>query len=584
MSYLVAPGTTAEQLAAQRELAQKLLMEGSSTAPVGHWTQGLARVLQGGLGGWELGELGGEERKQQAGASDLLQRALGSLSDTGVGASAPQGGAMAGQAAGAAAAGPSPVSPAIGAAAAAGRANAMPMNMDDVVTRLIGTESGGNDNAKASTSSAAGRGQFINSTWLDMVKRNAPNIAAGKSDAELLALRSNPALSTEMTKAYAAENAQALQASGLPVTPGTIKLSHFLGPAGARSVLSSRDSVPVAQVLTPGTIQANPFLANMTVGDVKGWADRQMAREARVTGGAPSSQAAAPAEQPAALSDRRYDSLRQRAQMLLANPRTQKIGQELLLKLFEQEAQLQGGGKEYGTTAQYRINPATGKPQIGQLSTHGGIKWIDSEGDILSGTQSVDTATGTQLRDKKSGQLITEVPKDLAGKERAEVVGKASGQAEVGLPGLIQTTQTMLGDLDYLQNNPERKQFTGWRGNLLPSTGIFSSEDSRDYQGRLDQLKSGSFVSGVASLKGLGALSDAEGKRLEFLQSRLSVMGPSDKGFDDAINEYRTILQRGIENAQRMAAGHPNGPTPGNPDQPRAVKTLKYNAQTGELE
>lgn len=152
-------------------------------------------------------------------------------------------------------------------------------------SRIRGAESGGRLDAKNPNSSAYGPDQFIASTWLDMIRRHRPDVAAGKSPAELLALRSNSELSAQMTDAYAAENSRALQSAGLPVTDGTQYLSHFAGPAGARSVLSADPSTPVSRLLQPAAVRANPFLANMTAGDLRNWADRKVGGTPAAPGG-----------------------------------------------------------------------------------------------------------------------------------------------------------------------------------------------------------------------------------------------------------------------------------------------------------
>jgi hypothetical protein len=145
-----------------------------------------------------------------------------------------------------------------------------------LIDSIIGAESGGDPNAKNPNSSATGAGQFISSTWLDTIRAARPDLAQGKSDQELLALRSDPQLSREMTEAYAAQNGAILSKAGHPVTPGTTYLAHFSGPQGAVAVLSADPSTPIDKVLTPAAIKANPFLQGMTAGDLRAWADRKM--------------------------------------------------------------------------------------------------------------------------------------------------------------------------------------------------------------------------------------------------------------------------------------------------------------------
>ena len=156
-----------------------------------------------------------------------------------------------------------------------------------VVGKIIGVESGGNAKAKNPNSSAAGLGQFIDGTWLNMVRKYRPDIAGGKSNAELIALKTNPQLSREMTTAYTRENAQLLANQGIQQTPGNIYLAHFLGPRGAAQVLKADPNASIESIVGPAVVQANGFLRGKSAGDVAAWSAGKMGGKASSAGQTP---------------------------------------------------------------------------------------------------------------------------------------------------------------------------------------------------------------------------------------------------------------------------------------------------------
>ena len=160
----------------------------------------------------------------------------------------------------------------------------------DVLTPLItGHESGNRPNIQNPRSSATGPGQFIDSTWIDVLKQHRPDIVAQYPDPEhnpeskekLLALRSNPALAGDMTTANAQDNAKMLRDAGLPVTSGNVYLSHFAGPDKAKKVLRADPSTPAESIFDAKAMNANPFLKGMNAGQVRTWADQRIEIQAR---------------------------------------------------------------------------------------------------------------------------------------------------------------------------------------------------------------------------------------------------------------------------------------------------------------
>lgn len=159
--------------------------------------------------------------------------------------------------------------------------------VEQFVDRIIQVESGGRSNAKNPNSTATGPGQFINSTWLATVKKYRPDVARGRSDAQILSLRTDQALSREMTTAYAQENANFLANQGVEGTAGNIYLAHFLGPRGAAQVLKAAPGTPIVNIVGNEVVRANGFLRGKTAADVIAWSDKKMGGSGSVAGGQP---------------------------------------------------------------------------------------------------------------------------------------------------------------------------------------------------------------------------------------------------------------------------------------------------------
>ncbi|WP_153712183.1 hypothetical protein [Eikenella corrodens] len=153
-------------------------------------------------------------------------------------------------------------------------------DINRAVAKIIQNESGGNPNIPNKYSTAKGLGQFIDSTWLTMVKRYRPDIAAGKSNAQIIALKTNAPLAREMTTRYVEENARALRGAGMPVTDGNLYLAHFLGSGGAIKLLSAQDkSQPVVNLVGQKVVDANRFIQGKSVQWVIDWTARKMGQQ-----------------------------------------------------------------------------------------------------------------------------------------------------------------------------------------------------------------------------------------------------------------------------------------------------------------
>ncbi|MGE7415430.1 phage tail length tape measure family protein [Methylobacterium tarhaniae] len=163
------------------------------------------------------------------------------------------------------------------------------------VDSIIKPESGGDPTARNPRSTATGLGQFIESTWLDVIQKIRPQLYGALGAAEtaesrkrILALRTDPELNREAIGELGRQNAVKLQDAGFEASLRNLHLAHFLGAQGAVSILRADPSANAAGVL-PGAAAANPEVfkrGNATVQDILNYGT------ARATGSGPAGQAA----------------------------------------------------------------------------------------------------------------------------------------------------------------------------------------------------------------------------------------------------------------------------------------------------
>lgn len=153
-------------------------------------------------------------------------------------------------------------------------------NRDVYFQKLRGAESGGNDAARPRDpktgrllSSATGRFQFIDSTWINYYQRR---FGERETRAQMLAKRTDPAVQEQLVRDFTDDNARALAQVGARETMGNLYLMHFLGQGGGRAILRAAPDAPIERVVGMGVVKANPWLRGKTVADTIDWAHAKM--------------------------------------------------------------------------------------------------------------------------------------------------------------------------------------------------------------------------------------------------------------------------------------------------------------------
>lgn len=173
----------------------------------------------------------------------------------------------------------------------------------DYLLKTAMRESGLKPGAKAATSSASGLFQFVEQTWMSMVKNyggkyglgsyasaiakggDGRYYAANAADRQaILNLRSDPQVSALMAGEFAAQSRGKMQSAlGRPVGDGELYAAHFLGTDAACRLVQLNETAPGASAASafPQAAEANRSVfyhadgSAKTVGEVYAWTTRQ---------------------------------------------------------------------------------------------------------------------------------------------------------------------------------------------------------------------------------------------------------------------------------------------------------------------
>lgn len=149
----------------------------------------------------------------------------------------------------------------------------------DYLLQTAMRESSLNPQAKAQTSSAVGLFQFLESTWMQVLKEQGPRLGYGDiaqditrtrggdyvvadpdRRAEILKLREDPQMAADLAAAFTKSNGDYLTSRfGRPPSAGELYIAHFLGAQGAERMFSAglADPDQVAADLFPRQAAAN---------------------------------------------------------------------------------------------------------------------------------------------------------------------------------------------------------------------------------------------------------------------------------------------------------------------------------------
>ncbi len=236
------------------------------------------------------------------------------------------------------------------------------------------------------------------------------------------------------------------------------------------------------------------------------------------------------------------------AKLLMSSPdpAQQELGISLLAK---NEAAKRANPETFGTSANYYKDEKTGKLLYGLNSNKGNFKPIAVPGQVLPGLEFKNLGTSEAGFNRKTGEIITNAPIDVAGKERAQKVGEGQGAAQVDLPRVESNTDSMLAQIKDVKSDPNLSNVTGWQA-YFPT--LFSS--NKDTENKISQLGGQAFLQAFQALKGGGAITEIEGEKATAALARLN-QKQSDEGFVKALDDFKSEVIRLRDLARTRANG-----------------------------
>ncbi|HFY7072770.1 TPA: DNA transfer protein, partial [Salmonella enterica subsp. enterica serovar Typhimurium] len=155
-----------------------------------------------------------------------------------------------------------------------------------------------------------------------------------------------------------------------------------------------------------------------------------------------------------------------------------------------------------------------------------------------------------KVLDRQIARETNQIKLDELKQKQADVRQKAEiarADRQAAAQGAVDTFSTALDSLNEIEQSPGLSKAVGIRSAFPTVPG----SDAANFEARLDTFKAQTFLPMVQSLKGMGALSDAEGKKLSDAVGALSPK-MSEKAFRESIGKIRNQLESKLSTVKKQ--------------------------------
>ena len=228
------------------------------------------------------------------------------------------------------------------------------------------------------------------------------------------------------------------------------------------------------------------------------------------------------------------------------------------------------GGVKRGLVPQYGVD-AQGNPVLLQLGDDATAAQTKMPAGVTLSKAPIKLDAGTHwvLLDPITRQSVGTIPKELAEAEAQKEIGAGRGKQIAAAPSDVAAADEALNLIDQIATDPNLDWGVGMTslGNMIPGT------PGRDFQSRVDQAKSGAFLSAIQQLRGMGSLSNAEGDTATKAVTRLNT-ATSKEEFLSALSDYKKVVQMGRARAAARIPGGAQAPVNQAPPMPTQAPSV----------
>lgn len=183
-------------------------------------------------------------------------------------------------------------------------------------------------------------------------------------------------------------------------------------------------------------------------------------------------------------------------------------------------------------------------------------KLVDMGGGVKAWFQGLDDFGNPIIVPLSNAKTVGDNVRATTG---AKAEGKAAGEAAAGLPDQEADIDKMTSNINGLLAKPGFNEIYGNIQGQFPGTMTVLSQDAADAIAARKQISAESFGVAIQKMRGLGALSNAEGLKVESAFTRATDPTLSEQEARNAWGEVLQWLSLAKQRAQRKAAGDFSG-------------------------